>query len=197
MHILTSLSEPIIYLVALAIVIAESGFIPFFFLPGDTLLFALGIFASKGIISLGVVIAVLIFGAFIGNLIGYYFGSFIRDKRESSKVLKRVPEKYIIKTENFYEKHGSWAVILSRFFPVVRTVAPFLAGVSHMNYRKYIIFSFIGGILWIGIVTTVGYTFGGQLSASSGINVAVGLMIAVTIIFPLVIFLSKHYFKKG
>jgi membrane-associated protein len=197
MHILTSLSEPLIYLVAFAIIFAESGFIFFFFLPGDTLLFALGIFASQGIVSTGVIIGVLIVAALLGNLVAYYLGSFIRDKRETSKVLRKVPEKYIIKTESFYQKYGSWTVVLSRFIPVVRTVAPFLAGVSHMNYKKYTTFSVLGGTAWVVAVTFLGFILGGQFSISGGFNLAVGLMIAASVGFPLLIFISKRYFKKS
>lgn len=196
MHTLTTLSEPLIYLVAFAIIFAETGVATFFFLPGDTLLFSLGILAHQGTVSLQATIIIMIVAAIVGNVVGYYIGSFFRNKHQSSRLLQKIPEKYIIKTELFYQKYGSFTVLLSRFVPIIRTIAPFLAGVSKMNYKKYFFFSTIGGILWVSIVTTVGYIFGSYFSAEHAGLIAVGLMITASVLTPLVVFLSKRYFKK-
>ncbi len=196
MHALTTLSEPLIYIIAFAIIFAENGIATFFFLPGDTLLFSLGILAHQGIISLEIIIVVLIIAAIIGNMVGYYLGCLLRDKHKSSRLLQKIPEKYIIKTELFYKKYGSFTVLFSRFVPIIRTLAPFLAGVSKMNYKKYFLFSVIGGILWIGVVTTIGFVFGSYFSIEHAGLLAVGLMIAASVLTPLIAFLSKRYFRK-
>lgn len=196
MQTLTTLSEPLIYLVAFAIIFAETGIATFFFLPGDTLLFSLGILAHQGTVSLQTAIVVIIVSAILGNIIGYYIGSFFRDKHQSSRLLRKIPQKYILKTEIFYQKYGSFTVLFSRFVPIVRTVAPFLAGVSKMNYKKYLFFSIVGGILWVSVVTTVGYVFGSYFSVEHAGLIAIGLMITASVLTPLVVFLSKKYFKK-
>lgn len=196
MHILTTLSEPLLYVIAFCIIFTETGFVPFFFLPGDTLLFSLGIFAQQGLITLHLAVLVTMIAAFLGNILGYYLGLFIRDKRNTSSFLKKIPEKYIIKTELFYKKYGSWTVVLSRFVPVVRTIAPFLAGVSQMNYWAYILFSALGAVLWTSGITLLGFLFGEHFSVVKGEYIAFGLMLGVSILFPLAVFISKKYMKK-
>lgn len=197
MNFLTTLSEPLIYLVAFGIIFSETGILACFFFPGDTFLFSLGIFAQQGIISLDIVLIVLVLAAISGNILGYYLGSFVRSKHHSSKLLSKIPDKYVIKTEAFYEKYGILTVLFSRFIPIVRTVAPFLAGVSRMKYRQYLLFSILGGILWIGVITTFGFIFGNYVSVAQATSIALILMIAASVITPLVVFISNRYIKKG
>lgn len=197
MNIIASFSEPLIYLITFGIVFAETGVVAFFFLPGDTLLFTLGLFAQQNIISLGIIIPVIVVAGFFGNILGYHLGKIVRDKKDSIKVLKKVPEKYILKTESFYEKYGSLTVILSRFIPIVRTVAPFLAGVSHMNYKKFVLFSFVGSVIWGILVTSIGYVFAGYFTVAYIEYIGLGLMIMASILTPLAVYLSKRFFKKG
>ncbi len=197
MHTLSSLSEPLIYLVAFSIVLSETGIAPLFFLPGDTLLFSLGIFAHEGLISLKLIIAVVFVAAVAGNFIGYHLGSFVRGKHTSSRLLHKIPERYIQKTELFYKRFGVWTVILSRFVPVIRTVAPFLAGVSHMKYRWYLISSVIGAALWTVTITLVGFLFSSYITVEHASLIAGGLMLTASILTPVVVFLSKKYFSRG
>lgn len=197
MNTIASFSEPLIYLITFGIVFAETGIVTFFFLPGDTLLFTLGLMAHSGIISLGIIIPVIIIAGFLGNILGYHLGKIVRDKRDSVKFLKKIPEKYIIKTESFYKKYGSLTVILSRFVPIVRTIAPFLAGVSRMDYKKFVALSLIGSVLWGSIVTTFGYFLAKYVTIKHIEYVGLGLMIAASVLTPLVVYLSKRFFKKG
>ncbi len=194
-HILTTVSEPLIYLLAFATVFLETGVAPFFFLPGDTLLFSLGLFAHQGLIRLEIIIPVLIIAGFVGNLIGYYLGSFVREKHHSSRLLRNIPDKYIKKTELFYQKYGSWTILISRFVPVVRTIAPFLAGVSRMNYKRFVALSAIGGVIWASVVTTVGFLFGTYIDVGQIVYLAVGLMLLASILTPLLVFISRKYLK--
>jgi membrane-associated protein len=197
LHILTTFSEPLIYLLAFSIVLLETGVAPFFFLPGDSLLFSLGLFAHQGLIRLEIIIPVLILSGFIGNLIGYHLGSFVREKHHTSKLLKTIPDKYITKTELFYQKYGSWTIFISRFIPVVRTVAPFLAGVSKMNYKKFVILSLVGAIFWSAIVTTTGFLFGSYVKVGDIMYIALALMLTASILTPILLILSKKYMKRG
>lgn len=194
-HILTTFSEPLIYLLAFAIVFLETGVAPFFFLPGDTLLFSLGLFAHQGLIRLEVIIPVLIAAGFIGNLVGYYLGSFVREKHHSSRLLRNIPDKYIKKTELFYQKYGSWTILISRFVPIVRTIAPFLAGVSRMNYKRFVVLSALSGVFWATIVTSVGFLFGTYIKIGQIAYLALGLMLLASILTPIVLFVSRRYIK--
>lgn len=197
MQALTTFSEPLIYLIAFGIVFAESGILAFFFLPGDTLLFSLGLLAQQQIISLNIIIPVIIVAGFFGNLVGFHLGKVLRDKHHSVNLLKKIPDKYILKTESFYKKYGSLTVILSRFVPVVRTVAPFLAGVSRMNYKKFLLFSAIGAILWGTIITAFGYALAEYFTIVYIEYIGLGLMIAASVLTPLAVYLSKKFFKKS
>ena len=196
MDILTTFSEPLIYLIAFGIIFAETGIIACFFFPGDTFLFSLGMFAQQGIISIQTVIIVLIVAAISGNILGYYLGSFVRSKHHSSRILNRVPDRYVIRTESFYKKYGALTVVFSRFIPIVRTVAPFLAGVSRMKYKQYLSFSILGGILWIVTITIFGFVFGGYVSVAKATLIAMTLMITASVLTPLFVFASKRYLKK-
>ncbi len=196
-HLLTSLSEPLIYLISFLTVFLETGIVGFFFLPGDTLLFSLGLFARQGIVHMGVAIPIIILAGFAGNIIGYYLGSFVRGQWSSSKMLSKIPEKYVKRTELFYEKYGSWTVVLSRFVPIVRTVAPFLAGVSKMPRKRYIALSLLGAILWGSIIPSLGYMFGKYINLQHVVYISFSLMIIATIATPLAILISHRYLKKS
>lgn len=194
-HLLTTLSEPLIYLAAFATVFLETGVLAFFFLPGDTLLFSLGLFAHQGLIKIQIIIIVLSVAGFIGNLLGYYLGSLVRENKNKVSFLKKIPEKHIRRTELFYEKYGSWTVVISRFVPVVRTIAPFLAGVSRMNYHRFVLLSAVGAIFWSGLVTLVGYLFGSFINVGHIVYVGGALMVAASILTPLAVYASRRYFK--
>ncbi len=197
MNTLTTFSEPIIYLIAFAIIFFETGILTFFFLPGDTLLFSLGIFAQQGVISIKLAILAVCVAGIAGNILGYYLGSFVRNKRDSSNLLQKVPEKYILKTEVYYKKYGSLTILFARFVPIVRTIAPFLAGVSYMNYKKYFSFSVIGAFLWAIAVPTFGYIFGKYVTLAHAETIAIGLMVLASVLTPAIVYLSKRYLKKG
>lgn len=196
MQFLTHYSESIIYLVIFFIVIGETGFVALFFLPGDTLLFSLGMLADQGIVSLPMVIGVIFVAAFIGNIIGYETGSYMREHYKSYKFFKKIPDRYVLKTEHFYQKYGKITVIISRFIPVIRTVAPFLAGVAKMNRFSFISLSAIGGLIWAISVPIIGYTVGKFLDLKDIQYLGVSLMVAAVIVFPLIMFLVNRFVKK-
>ncbi len=197
MHALTTYSESIIYLITFGIILAETGVVAFFFLPGDTLLFTLGLLAFQKTISLEFIIPTIIIAGFLGNLLGYHLGKIVRDKRHSVNLLKKIPDKYIIRTEKFYQKFGSLTVVLSRFVPIVRTVAPFLAGVSRMNYKKYVVLSLLGAVLWGSIVTSLGFILAKYVDVAHVEYIGFGLMITASVLTPLVVLLSKRFIKKS
>lgn len=196
MHLLQSLSEPLILLVAFGIIFLETGVLTFFFLPGDTLLLSIGFFAHEGTLPLHTVIIVIAVAGFFGNILGYHLGFLLRTKRKEYALLQKVPEKYIIKTEHFYQKYGKLTVVLSRFVPVVRTIAPFLGGVSAMSYKLFVLLSFAGAFIWSSTVITLGYFFGAYIPSYKSGEIALILMITASILTPLIVYLSKRLLKK-
>jgi membrane-associated protein len=154
------------------IVFAESGMMVGFFLPGDTLLFTAGFLAQQGVLHVNIhlLVLVLLVAAVLGDNIGYAFGHKVGRK------LFRKPDSLLFhqanlqRAEKFYERYGPLTVIIARFIPVVRTFAPIVAGIGKMNYRTFLAFDVLGGLLWTGTITYLGY-FGGAFLQSHGINV--------------------------
>jgi membrane-associated protein len=149
------------YLILFLIVFTETGLVIMPLLPGDSLLFAAGaLAASTGALSPWILIPLLIVAALLGDNVNYFVGKFLGDtikKRERILFFKR---EYLEETEAFYAKHGGKTVIMARFIPIVRTVAPFVAGAGSMTYSRYILFCVIGALLWVPTLTMLGYFFG-------------------------------------
>ena len=143
-----------------AIIFSESGLLFGFFLPGDTLLFAAGFFAAKGTLSLEWLIPVLIFGAIAGYQVGYIIGQKLGPRLFRKKDGLIFRQEYVERAEMFYEKHGGKATMLARFVPVVRTIAPVLAGVAKMPPRTFWTYNIAGAVIWITSVTLLGYKLG-------------------------------------
>jgi membrane-associated protein len=190
----TTFSSQIIYLLTFLIVLAETGIVVCFFLPGDTLLFTLGLLAKSGNLELPHSVSIVIIASFLGNLLGYAVGQYVIAKKDASRFLKKIPESHIKKTEEFYTKYGAWTVVLSRFVPVVRTVAPFLAGVAKMNRKKFTILSLAGGVVWATVVILSGYLFGSYINLSQVGLVGLVLMLLASILTPIFLFIIKKYF---
>lgn len=159
-------------LAVLIVIYAESGLLVGFFLPGDSLLFTAGILVNAGKLNIDIhLFVILLFvAAVLGDNTGYWFGKKTGPmlfKKPDAKLFK---QKYIKQAHEFYEKHGGKTIIIARFVPIVRTFAPIVAGVSKMNYRKFLIFNLLGGFLWTFGVTYLGY-FLGSVFQHFGIDV--------------------------
>lgn len=152
----------LIYFILFLVIFVETGLVAMPFLPGDSLLFTAGLFARSGYLNMSYLMLLLFFAAVLGDNINYWigrkFGIKVFDIKLKGKVL--VKHEYLTKTHEFFEKHGTKAIIMARFVPFVRTFAPFAAGIGEMNYKKYLLFDVIGGALWIGSLTTAGYLLG-------------------------------------
>jgi membrane-associated protein len=149
------------YIIIFAIIFAETGFVVTPILPGDSLLFAAGALIASGNSGLDIYFMglILIAAAFIGNTVNYFFGYFLGSKvfKPENKVLKL---DYYLRTKAFFDKHGGKAVIFSRFVPIIRTIAPFVAGVGRMSFSRYSIYNIIGGASWIILFLLAGYELG-------------------------------------
>lgn len=149
------------YVILFLIVFTETGLVIMPLLPGDSLLFATGaLAASTGALNPWIVIPLLIVAALMGDNVNYFVGKFLGStikKRERILFFKR---EYLEQTEAFYQKHGGKTVIMARFIPIVRTIAPFVAGAGSMTYSRYILFCVVGALLWVPTLTMLGFFFG-------------------------------------
>ena len=147
------------HLILFLIVFCETGLVVTPFLPGDSLLFAAGTFAALGALDLWLVVLLLIIAAIAGDTVNYWIGAYIgpRAFRGDIRFLRK---EYLDRTHVFYEKHGGKTIILARFVPIIRTFAPFVAGVGAMSYPKFIVYNVVGAVLWVGLFVLGGYFFG-------------------------------------
>lgn len=151
-----------VYVILFAVIFVETGLVAMPFLPGDSLLFTAGLFARSGYLNMAYLMGLLFLAAVLGDNINYWVGRKIGIRVFHLKFRGKplVKEEYLRKTHEFFEKHGTKAIIMARFVPFVRTFAPFAAGVGEMSYKKYFTFDIVGGALWIGSLTTAGYLLG-------------------------------------
>jgi membrane-associated protein len=145
------------YGILFAVIFVETGLVIMPFLPGDSLLFAAGTFAALGSLNLWSLLGLLMVAAVLGDTVNYSIGHYLGERAYNIKWIKK---EYLDKTHAFFEKHGGIAIFLARFVPIVRTFAPFVAGIGRMSYGYFITYNFVGGITWVALFTTAGYFFG-------------------------------------
>ncbi len=148
------------YVILFAIIFAETGLVVFPFLPGDSLLFAAGTLSALGSLHLSAILLLFITAAIVGDSVNYWIGNLLGQKVVDNKNIKFINQEHIDKTEAFFKKHGGKAIVLARFVPIVRTFAPFVAGVGKMHYETFLFYNVVGGIIWVGLFTLAGYFFG-------------------------------------
>ncbi|HEY6081559.1 MAG TPA: DedA family protein [Polyangiaceae bacterium] len=167
---MTQTMGPSLYWVLFAIVFAETGLVVTPFLPGDSLLFAIGVLCAMDPVRLGlpadgfvpslpVVCVVLFVAAVLGDGVNYHVGKLLGPKVFNSDSSRLLNKKHLLKTQMFYEKYGPKTIIIARFVPIVRTFAPFVAGIGQMQYRRFVMFNIIGAALWVGLLVPLGYVF--------------------------------------
>ncbi|MFH1621285.1 MAG: DedA family protein [Patescibacteria group bacterium] len=170
------------YAVLFVIIFCETGLVVTPFLPGDSLLFAAGTFAATGAFDIFFLCLTLAFAAIAGDTANYWVGrnlglSFFQNNR----FIKLKPE-YLAKTKNFFEKYGGKTIFLARFVPIVRTFAPFVAGVGKMDYSKFLLFNIAGGLTWVLLFVLLGYFFGNMPIVKENFSVAILFIILVSIL---------------
>lgn len=148
------------YLILFVIVFCETGLVVTPILPGDSLLFAAGAFAASGSLDLTWLLLLLTSAAVLGDAVNYAVGHFMGPKVFSQQDSRIFKKEYLDRTHQFYEKYGGKTIIIARFVPIVRTFAPFVAGVGSMTYAKFASYNIIGGVVWVGVCVLAGYAFG-------------------------------------
>jgi membrane-associated protein len=171
----------LVYVLIGAIVFCETGFVVLFFFPGDTLLFIGGAFCASGAISVWALMGLLVVAAVSGSTLNYWIGSFIGHKVFTSHY-RWLDQDALAKTHAFYEKYGGITMVLSRFIPVVRSFAPFVAGVSEMTFAKFQTFNIGGAVLWVALLVSAGYFFGNIPIFHDHLNTIVLIGVGVAVV---------------
>ncbi len=175
------------YLILFVIIFAETGFVVTPFLPGDSLLFAAGAIIAKPESGLNIFLmcVLLIVAAILGDLVNYHIGNYIGPKAFSGKY-KWLKTEYLEKTQKFYIKHGGKTIIYARFIPIVRTFAPFVAGVGTMSYSRFASYNVIGGVIWVVSFLFIGYFFGGLPVIKDNFTYVIFGIIILSILPPII-----------
>ena len=184
-----------IYAILFLIVFCETGLVVTPFLPGDSLLFAAGAVAALGGMNVHIAAALLLAAAVIGDAANFAIGKYFGEKlfaKPDSRVFKR---EYLDKTHAFYEKYGGKTIILARFVPIVRTFAPFVAGMGNMHYGRFIRYNIIGALMWVGLLTYAGYFFGELPVVKNNFGLVVIGIIVVSVL-PMVVEIAKAKWGK-
>ena len=184
-----------IYAILFLIVFCETGLVVTPFLPGDSLLFAAGAVAALGGMNVHMAAALLLAAAVIGDAANFAIGKYFGEKlfaKPDSRVFKR---EYLDKTHAFYEKYGGKTIILARFVPIVRTFAPFVAGMGDMHYGRFIRYNIIGALVWVGLLTYAGYFFGELPVVKNNFGLVVIGIIAVSVL-PMAVEIAKAKWGK-
>lgn len=184
-----------IYAILFLIVFCETGLVVTPFLPGDSLLFAAGAVAALGGMNVHIAAALLLVAAVIGDAANFAIGKYFGEKlfaKPDSRVFKR---EYLDKTHAFYEKYGGKTIILARFVPIVRTFAPFVAGMGDMHYGRFIRYNIIGALVWVGLLTYAGYFFGELPVVKNNFGLVVIGIIVVSVL-PMAVEIAKAKWGK-
>jgi membrane-associated protein len=169
------------HLILFVIVFAETGLVVTPFLPGDSLLFAAGTFAALGSLDLWLVVVLLVAAAILGDTVNYWVGAWVGPRAFSGNI-RFLRKDYLDRTHAFYEKHGGKTVILARFVPIIRTFAPFVAGVGAMSYPKFITYNVVGAVLWVGLFVPAGYFFGNIPAVRNNFTLVILAIIALSVL---------------
>lgn len=180
------------YGILFIVIFCETGLVVTPFLPGDSLLFASGALAALDSLNILTLFMVLFFAVILGDNVNYYLGKYIGVKLLNKENLMLIKKDHLIKTENFYDKYGGVAIILARFMPIIRTFAPFVAGIGNMKYIKFFSFSILSSFLWVSLCTFGGFFFGNIPFVKDNFSVVVVAIIGISLL-PIII----GYFKRN
>ena len=180
-----------VYVILFMIIFAETGLVVTPFLPGDSLLFVLGALGALGTLNIALLIIVLMAAAISGNMVNYALGRLLASRIASKHGLSFIKEDYLQRTRNFYDTYGAKTIIITRFVPLIRTFAPFLAGVGRMPYGRFTAYNIAGGTLWVCVGVLSGYFFGNIPLVKKNFSLVIVGIVIISLI-PVVIEYLKH-----
>lgn len=185
------------YVLLFLVIFAETGLVVTPFLPGDSLLFAIGAFAARGTLELWAVLILLIAAAIIGDSVNYTIGRRFGQWFITKTNGRFIKPEHLAKTEKFYAKYGAKTIVLARFVPIVRTLAPFVAGVGKMEYKKFLFFNVFGGMLWVVLFVVAGYLFGNLPVVQHNFTLVIFAIIGVSLVPGIIEYVRAKWGKEG
>jgi membrane-associated protein len=185
-----------IYLILFLIIFCETGLVFMPFLPGDSLIFATGALAAAGSIKAAPIFLIFCVAAIVGDSVNYSIGHFLRDKVAGRENIRFIKREYLDRTSEYFDKHGPSTIIIARFIPIIRTFAPFVAGVGTMPYRKFISFNAIGGILWVSVALFAGYFFGNIPFVKDNFSIVILGIVFVSLLPVIITFIKNKMATK-
>lgn len=185
-----------VYAILFFIILIETGLVVTPFLPGDSLIFAAAAFAASGLLNIGVLLILLSLAAIIGDTLNYNIGKFLGKKLLAKGDSRFIKKEYIEKTNAYYDKYGGKTIVLARFVPIIRTFAPFVAGIGSMKYKYFISYNAVGGILWVTIVSMLGFFFGNIPFVKDNFSMVFIAIIFISII-PIIVGAMKNKAVKS
>lgn len=186
----------LVYFVIFIVIFCETGLVFLPFLPGDSLIFAVGAFAGAGRLNIFVLCAILILAAVLGDTVNYEIGKHFGRKILEYKKIKLVKQEHLQKADDFVSKYGSKAVFLARFIPIIRTIVPFIAGMGKLEYKIFLKVNAIGGVLWVTLFLGLGYFFGNMEIVKSKLSFIILGIIFISVIPVIVAIIKATFFKK-
>jgi len=173
------------YMILFMIIFAETGFVVTPFLPGDSLLFAAGAFSARGALDPFTLSVLLIIAAIAGDTVNYWIGNALAPRLAHGRI-RFIKESHLRKTQGFYEKHGGKTIIIARFVPIVRTFAPFVAGVGAMHYPRFLAYNVVGGVIWVLLFVWAGYFFGNIPAVEHNFTLVIFAIIFLSVLPPII-----------
>jgi len=183
------------YLLLFIVIFMETGFVVTPFLPGDSLIFAAGAFAGLGYLNVAILFVVLSAAATAGDTVNYWIGHFVGPRAFSGNI-RFLKKEYIDRTHAFYEKHGGKTIIIARFIPIIRTFAPFVAGVGAMTYSKFIVYNVVGGVAWVSLFLFGGYFFGNLPVVQQNFTFVILAIIFISVLPAIIEFIRGHLHSR-
>lgn len=172
----------LIYFILFTVIFVETGIVFFPFLPGDSLIFVAGAFAASGYMSISLLFLLFALASILGDSVNYFIGGYLGPRVFKYKDSLLFKHEYLDRTRKFFDRYGSKTIVIARFIPIVRTFAPFLAGIGKMEYVKFLSYNLIGGILWVGLFVFLGYFFGNMPLIKDNLSLVVLIIIGLSIV---------------
>lgn len=185
------------YVILFSIIFFETGLVITPFLPGDSMLFAAAAIAAMGSMNIFMLLVVIYLAAILGDTVNYHIGKKIGSKILDKEEIRFINKEYLKKAQEFYEKHGSMTIVLARFIPIIRTFAPFVAGIGEMNYSKFIPYNMLGGGLWVSLFIGGGYFFGNLPFIKNHFSYVLISIIIISLLPGIIVFVKERSKKGG